>query len=94
MGMETGTDAARALAFAFADPNHLSAQQVDFVLSASGVSGLHTGKDHPVRMDMGLNTAVPPLKIHQKIARNIAAMHPAGDPHGEMFAKENADLLK
>lgn len=34
------------------------------------------------------------LSVEQRAAQKIAAMHPAGTPQGEMFAKENADLLK
>ena len=41
------------------------------------------------------NDGVPVgLSVEQRAAQKIAAMHPAETPQGEMFAKENADLLK
>ncbi len=37
----------------------------------------------------GLSTLTP----EQTAARKIAALHPAGTPHGDMFRRDNAHLL-
>lgn len=93
--MASNTDPAKALGYAFShvaelDPHHLAA-----ALNLSAVTAERTGKEYPP-----IQIHVPPREIGvgqptiaQIVARKIAALHPAGTPHGDEFIKSNQDLL-
>jgi hypothetical protein len=93
----TGEEARQAFVFGLekvlkqkVDPHHLAA-----ALNLSAVTAERTGKEYPP-----IQIHVPPREIGvgqptiaQIVARKIAALHPAGTPHGDEFIKSNQDLL-